>query len=314
MTWLLFLLGAALAGVPVVATDEALAGARAAVAARTGLPAEQLDEVSIRKLLEGPPQILGEAVLRRCTSPAQPMEAARAEQMRAEAAWQRRDRLAATDHLDLAVSRLGCLSERVDAASAARVFLLRGALAAEAGDLETAKSELATALAFQPRLDWDPDLPPGGQALFEEQRAGQLAIELRVLPGGQISGPWVDGQALEGSATSIRVAPGLHLAQHTTPAGIRSAWLAVGGDSTLVVPGAYRSSALGELGPEASRQPVVALLQASFPGAPAAYVLEGGRMWLVTFGPPASVELLLDGAPATLRPPKGKKARKAGRG
>lgn len=293
MTLLCLLLGAALAAVPVVTDSTDLDAAVAAVVARSGLPAEQLRAVSLKTVLDTPPQVLGEAVLRRCTSTPTTMESVRADLMRAEAAWLKRERVEAFDHLDLAVAHLGCLGERVDGPSAGRIFLLRGSLEAERGDAETARGELRTAIAFDPELGWTSSFPLEGQVLLAEVRAEEPAFTIRVLPAGMVSGPWIDGLALEGEHAVARVGSGLHLAQHSTPAGIRSAWLVVGGDTTLVVPPAFRRPILSTLAASETRDPAMALLRATLPEAPAAYVVDEGWMWLVTFGELASVELLV---------------------
>lgn len=304
------LLFPAFAGVPVVTDAADHAAALAAVAARSGLPADQLEAVSLKIVLDSPPQALGQAVLRRCTSETTTMEAVRADLMRAEAAWLKRERVEAFDHLDLAVAHLGCLGERVDGPSAGRVFLLRGSLEAERGQSEAARGELRTALAFDRELGWTSSFPLEGQVLLAEERAVAPGLRVQVLPSGMISGPWVDGQALEGADAHALVAPGLHLAQHSTPAGIRSAWMVVGGDTTLVLPASYRRPVLSTLRDQASRGPTLALLEATLDGAPAAYVLDEGWMWLLTFGAEPGVELLVEPGPPQPDPGGGKKKKK----
>ena len=280
--WLALLSLTALAGVPVVIDGGDATAVPALVAQRTGLPVDQLEIFDLGDLLTQPPQVLGDAVMRRCSGAATRMEAVRADLVRAEAAWARRDRVGAFDHLDLAVAQLGCLGELVDRSVAARIFLLRGALEAERGQPDAAHGELRTALAFDPELGWTGSFPVEGQVLLAEQRAIPTELTIQVLPAGTSSGPWVDGRTVDGDGAQVSVAPGLHLAQHPSPAGIRSAWLVVGGDTALVLPGGFRRPVLEALSDADRRAPVQALLQATLPGFHAAYVSHQGYLWLLT--------------------------------
>ncbi len=279
LTWLL--LGTALAGVPVVFDGGAAGDVVATVAGQTGLPAEQLDATTLDDLLEQPPQVLGDGVIRRCvTGPAQGSEV-QADLVRAEAAWARGDATSAQDHLDLAVARLGCLGELVDPSTAARVFLLRGALAEAAGAHDVARAEIRTALAMVPDLPWDSRFPVGGAVLLAEEQGAAPALSIRVMPAGTSSGPWVDGRTIGGAGERVPVSAALHLAQYPTAHGIRSAWLLIDGDSTLVLPGSYRQPILGLLADPATAAPVESLLQGTLPDFTAAYVHHGGGTWLV---------------------------------
>lgn len=272
------------AGVPVVVDGGDTSAAPALVALRTGLPTSQLQVVALSSLLDDPPQALGDAVMRRCAGQPTRMEAVRADLVRAEAAWQKRERVEALDQLDLAVAGLGCLGELVDRQVAARIFLLRGALEAERGQEEAARSELRTALAFEPELGWTSAFPVEGQVLLAEERLTPTDRGIEVVPAGTSSGPWVDGRTVGGTGERVGVAPGLHLAQHPSPAGIRSAWLVLAGDTTLVLPGSFRRPVLELLASPETRAPVAALLQATLPDFQAAYVSHGGWLWLLTLG------------------------------
>ncbi len=251
----------------------------AAVASRTGLPADQLEALPLDQLLKAAPEALGEAVLRRCTREGTRGDLIRSELARAESAFAGGDRGGAQDHLDLAVAQLGCLVELPDARVAARVFLLRAALVADA-DAEVARGELRTALAFEPDLAWDDRYPESGRALLDEVRAAGTAATLSIVPDTATSGPWIDGR--EAPDEGVKVGQGLHLAQYSGPTGVASGWLLVGGDCALVLPGAYRRPILGPIADAATRGPVEALLEATIPEIEAAYVAWSGGLWLVS--------------------------------
>lgn len=307
--WPALLSLSAQAGVPVVIDGADAAAVPTLVSERTGLPVDQLEVVPLSTLLDDPPQALGDAVMRRCVGEPTRMEAVRADLVRAEAAWTRRDRVAAFDHLDLAVAQLGCLGELVDRAVAARTFLLRGALLAERGEADAALGELRTALAFDPELAWTGAFPVEGQVLLAEQRAQPDELTVRVVPAGTSSGPWVDGRTVGGDGAAVAVGPGLHLAQHPSAAGIRSAWLVVGGDTTLVLPGGFRRPVLEALADPTLRPPVQDLLQATLPGFHAAYVSHQGWLWLLTLadGQIETTELVAPPPPVEEDTGKGRK-------
>ncbi len=271
----------ALAGVPVVYDGEA-AAALEQTAQRTGLPAEQLEAVALQELLESPPQALGRAVMRHCAGELTDMSAVRTELVRAEGAWSRGEVGEAMDHADLGVAAAGCLRELAETATLSRLFLLRGALAAAGGDADQARAELSSALAFEPDLDWVESFPAAGAAELAELRLEPLELALTVVPGGGSGGPWLDSRPVAERGEQRPIRPGLHLAQATGSGGIRSAWLVVEGEATLVLPGSYRQPVLERLADPDTRGEVEALLQATLPDFRAAYVASGGGLWLVT--------------------------------
>lgn len=311
---LLCMLTTALAGVPVVFDSGDPTQVPAQVAARTGLPTSQLDATPLRDLLAQPPQALGDAVMRRCTSGPGQMTGVQSELVRAEAAWSAGQPLTALDHLDLAVAQLGCLGELVDPAVAARVFLLRGALEADADRIDAARGEFRTALAFSPDLAWDSRFPPAGAIVLVEEQAGVPAFGIGVVPAGTSSGPWVDGRTIGGGGDRVAVSPGLHLAQYPTAQGIRSAWMVVGGDTTLVLPGSFREPILERIADAETRPPLERLLQATIPRFSAAYVAHGGGVWLVALEGDALVTSVVAEPPPPViedESTKGKKKKKA---
>jgi hypothetical protein len=168
------------------------------------------------------------------------------------------------------------LSVVVDGPAVARVFLLRGGIAAEAGRVDEARGELVTGLAFDPRIVWPAGYPTEGSEVLAEVGASEVRHELSVVPAPS-SGPWVDGTE---KAWPAAVRPGLHLAQHSARAGLATSWLVVGGPAAWVLPEALSPSALDRFADDP--QPVGKALLATHPEEPAAYVSHGGGLWLVT--------------------------------
>jgi hypothetical protein len=297
----------ALAGTPLVLEGVDGDTAVGEVSSRTGLPADQLEPLDIASLLDAPPQVVGAAVLRRCVRDTVGMESVRAELARAEAARRSGDPVGALDHLDLAVAGLGCLSELVDRPVAARIFLQRGAILAGQGELEGARSELRTALSFDPSLPWDAGLPVEGQALIEEERERSRGHRITALPSKLVSGPWLGGALVpEGGSEA---AEGLVLVQYASPAGIRSAWMVVSGHATLVIPGAYRRPVLEGMAQPGARHEVEALLAATLPDFAAAYLHEAsGGTWLVVeqAGALETTELVPAAPPEEPEAPRGR--------
>jgi len=275
------LVAEALAGVPVVFDGTDGAAVVALTAQKSGLPPSELDAVPLDRLLRGAPQLLGDAVMRRCSGGPSTMAVVRADLSRAEAAWVKKDTLSTIDHLDLAVTQLGCLSEIVEAAVAVRIFMLRAELELNGPNPEDASGELRTAVAFAPDVTWTA-ASVDGAAILDEERAAEATAVVAVVPPAGGAGPWIDSRAFPQGSTEMRVAPGLHLVQHGSPAGIRSAWLLVGGDAMLVVPGNFRRPILDAIVLPETRHPVEALLATTLPGFTAGYVSYAQGLWLVT--------------------------------
>lgn len=319
-------LGAAPAwAVPLVYDGLPAAEAQAEAAKGTGLPADQLEPVALDQLLQRPAGATGGATLRHCAGAPTTGAAVRAHLQRADVALRAGDSVAAADHLDLGLTALGCLGERVEPPVAARLFLLRGALAAARGAPEVAQDELRTALSFAPSLAWDSALPGDG-ALLEAERAAHFACAappscpsgapLRVAPAARSAGPWLDGRALPAGELAAPAPPGLHLLQVASTAGLRSAWLTLSGPATVALPGAYRRPITPQgqsagAPPQAQMDDLRALLGATLPGAGAAYLLAGGGLWLVGLDPaaPAAEGLTTLRAPPAPAPADEKKRR-----
>ncbi len=284
-----WLVTSAWAGVPVLFDGRDAAGAIDAVARRTGLPEDQLDPLPLSRVLEASPNARGDGVLRRCSTAAVERDPIRADYARAKAAWVNGDRFRAMDQLDLAVSKIGCLSQVVDPEVAARVFLLRGALNAtdDTVDPATSRGELRTAIEFVRDLAFDDSLPEDARPVFDAVRAevadadsGELAT-LSVVPSRTVSGPWVDGRQVVGS---MDLRPGLHLFQYSSAEGVRSGWLSLGGAAEVVLPGQVRGPVLERMVEAEGHALVGALLDVAVEPLTAAYVLHGGGLWLLSKG------------------------------
>lgn len=302
-------LSAALAATPIVHDSPDSAAIRAAVASRTGLPPDQLEPIALKTVLEQPTTALGNMAVRRCAGGPGSMAEARAEIVRAEAALRTGDTVAIATHLDLAVARLGCLTEVVDAPVAARAFLLRGGLAAEQGLLDEARDEIRTALALDPDILWPPAYPVAGTPVLAEVMAETERHTLHVVPQAS-SGPWINGREIP-AGEPLTLRPGLHLAQHSARAGLTSAWLVVRGDATWVLPDALPPAPLDAFADVPSHT-LPTVLVATFPEAAGVYVAHRGGLWLATRdGLHASVNQLVAPQPvAPAEEPSGKKKRK----
>lgn len=303
--------GAASAAVPVVFDTADSAGVIAEVSRRTGLPETELTAVKLDQLMQAPPGAIGDAALRRCPRLAGPVQRTatlfdvRAEVARGEAAWaSERDLYAAIDHLDLAVSTMGCLEEVVDRPLAATAFALRGAVQAEFGELEIARSELMTALALSPDLKWADHWPAAGRTLLDQTLADTTRVRVDVAPDAATSGPWLDGQLLQDRRM---VSPGLHLLQFSTGTGIGSAWITLGGDTTVVVPTSYRRPILERILVPDDRQEVEMLLRVAIPNFSVAYVATNGGVWLVAQSPDGQLTTSEVSAPETTPESTGKR-------
>ena len=296
--------------VPLVVDGVAPADAQTAAAAVAGLPVDQLEPVSLPLLLQRPAGALGDATLRHCAGSPTSGAVVRAHVQRADLAVRSGATAEAADHLDLGLTALGCLGERVEPAVAARLFLMRGALAAADGQTEVARGELRTALSFVPQLAWDAALP-GTAELLQAERAAHMdcptapscagGAPLRVLPSARSAGPWLDGRALAAGADPTPVPPGLHLLQVAGTGGLRSAWLTVRGESSVVLPDALRRPLTpGAGGPTDALRGLLAL---TLPGVSAAYVWADGGMWLVELDPAVPDRAALTTLQAPAAPP-----------
>jgi hypothetical protein len=273
--------------------------AAAALAAVSPLVASPLEAVSMRDL-SGRPAVAVGATLRRCAREPVPMAIVRADLSRAEAARAAADAVAVADHLDLALTHLGCLTDIADGPTAASVFLLRAALEVDADRPDAARSELATALSFHPDATWPATYPVAGAALLTAVRDDTARVTLSIAPAA-LTGPWLDGHEVAGSAA---VRPGLHLAQHSGRGGPQAAWLVLGNDGAWLIPEALAPSALDAYPRgDPSRAATDALLTGLFPDG--AVVWHQGGVWEVRDG--ASVQLRAATPPPPPAPTKGRR-------
>jgi len=301
----IWLLSAAFAGTPVIYDDALPAMIREQVSGRTGLPGDQLDLIAFRDLIDSPPAALGAAVMRHCSAEPIEMTALHTELSRAEGAWRLHDPQMAMDHLDLAVAWMSCLTVLAEPAPLARLFLLRGSLLAQTGNVEGALDEMNTALAFQPEIAWEDSFPAEGAAMLTTARASDIANMITLTPPGTTSGPWLDGHLAQGESLAVR--SGLHLIQVASTAGLRSAWLFVRQDAELVIPTGYHRSDLSRIAAIENDDPLFTLLQGSFSDLAAAYIASAGGLWLVTVEDGEMSVILLESPPVEAPPPSPQK-------
>jgi|GEM_PF-4678049 len=286
-------LGVALAETPVVHAHSDQTGVLRRVSERTGLPMEQLRAVHVDTLTSRPATVSGDGSIRHCAGRTVSAPDLRALQLRAEAAWRDEQVQDALDQLDLGITQLGCLRERVDKKTATRMFLLRAGLLAHTGNATDALEEAHSALALTPDIRWDDTLPPEGKAVLDQARATAEDAQLSVVPNVSTP-PWVDGKALP-PGTPLARRPGLHLVQLPATSGIESAWLTLRGDAVLVLPGGFRAPVLDRM--KDDDPALMHLLHATI-GTEPTYISTHDGMWLVTWeGDTPSVEVLV--APPT---------------
>jgi hypothetical protein len=241
------------------------------------------------------------------------MSDVRVELVRADAAVAQGDLIRMFDHLDLAVAQLGCLTEVAYPSEVALGFLLRGALAAEQGDEDAARSEIRTALAFDADVIWPPGYPIAGQSIVPDELANPDRHSIRVVPNDTGAGPWVDGQELTDATT---LTEGLHLVQYGSRSGLQSAWLVVDGPTTFVVPDRFTAPVLDRFLDAEARDETALLLAATLDDFEAAYVAHRGGLWLVVAtDDSASVQELVPGEPlpVEVEEPEGKGRKRAKR-
>jgi len=273
------------------------------VSHRTALPMDQLKGVHINELTSRPPTVAGAGALRHCATKPIRANDIRALQLRAEVAWRDGERQHAIDQLDLGITQLGCLTDRVDRKVATRMFLLRAGMLAEAGESTDAHEELRSALAMSPDAAWDDKLPSAGRELLEQVRQEPESAKVSVSPT-LTTAPWVDGQPIP-NALPLPRRVGLHLAQVPSTSGLQSAWLTLDGAATIVVPAGFRGDVLAGMADETSRQHLLKLFEATVGDKPT-YVHWHNALWLITrddAGPHVEV-LEAPAAEETLAPDK----------
>jgi hypothetical protein len=262
------------AAIPVLTEGTPPADAVQAVSARAAVPADQLAAVTLDELVvREPVAVAGDGVFRRC--PTTPVDASRvdADLARAAAAVDRGDADAWTQ-LDRLVVELGCLTQVASPPVGARAFALRAAVRRARGD---APADLA--------------LEDAVAASFSAP-TGEVPVRF---VGGGTSGPWVDGRA---AAAPARFSPGLHLLQYTGAKGVRSGWLTVQGEVTVVFADAITRPALDGLSDPVRQEAALAVV-ASLVEPPVAYVVSGGGIWHVELTPTPVVTELTPPASAT---------------
>jgi len=137
---------------------------------------------------------------------------------------------------------LPCLSGPLPRETLAQIAFLDGVGLALVGDDAAARDSFRRALVVAPDLEWDPNFPPGAEAVFREAvQALQhtTPATLIVEPGiGQRAEVWVDGMPIPTGGGSCSLAAGRHLLQwRLDPGGFGSQVAEVEGGQRLLVIG-----------------------------------------------------------------------------
>jgi hypothetical protein len=290
----LLFVGISQAAIPLLIEGPVPAAAQR-VSERTGIPEDQFQVVLLDDVLKGAPLAMGALSVRSC--PFSPSKATdvRAAVTRAETALRSDNIEGAVDQLDLGTTLMGCLSERVEPQVASQLFVLRATVAFKQNKPELASQELAAALSFSPTLAWDAALSEDGATLLENVRSTPVSAEVRVYPGMSPSRPWVDGRPVEGDR--VRLRPGLHHVQVSSTAGIRSVWMNLEGDGSLIAPTSYRRPVLEGLEDSNRRHETERLLQAAGRST-VVYALDANSLYLISY------ESEIPQTTPLIRPPK----------
>jgi hypothetical protein len=257
---------------PLVYDHADAATARALVLEATGQRADPA--IDIDTLRTRGPTVLGDARLRQCTLAPSTNRDIDTEYHRAAGAFAHLDPATTVEAADLAVAKLGCLTEPADPVLVGKLFLLRGVMEAERNREAIAREELRTAWAFAPDQKWDDAYPPTARPWFDEERTAPVPFSLTLAPRADApDGPWLDGRRLADASASV--GPGLHLVQYVLGTRTLTTWVVLAGDATVVQPSTYSERALGVLADGARRDELAPLLRASFPA---------GTVWLASEG------------------------------
>ncbi len=264
--------GSLASAAPLVYDHADAAAARALVLEATGERADPA--IDIDTLRTRGPTVLGDARIRQCTLAPSTNRDIDTEYHRAAGAFAHLDAATTIEAADLAVAKLGCLTEPADPVLVGKLFLLRGVMEADRNRESIAREELRTAWAFAPDQKWDDGYPPTAQPWFEEERTAHMPFSLTLAPRADApNGPWLDGHPLPRGSASVGA--GLHLVQFVIGTRTITTWVVVAGDSMVVQPAAYTEKALTVLPDEARRDELAPLLRASFPA---------GTVWLASGG------------------------------
>ena len=118
--------------------------------------------------------------------------------------------------LATAADTLRCLTEPIDAATAARVHYLLGVAAFEAGDEVEARSAFARAHLLMPGLVWDEQFVPDARQAFLDEGlsvADRPSVELLVVPEPRAAQLTVDGRRIYEAGRTLDLPTGTHLVQ-----------------------------------------------------------------------------------------------------
>jgi hypothetical protein len=260
---------------PVLYDTGSATDAKALVYKATGENADPA--IDLRIMRAKGPTVLGEGRLRACTLGAATNFDIDTEYHRAAGAFAHLDSATTIEAADLAVAKLGCLTEPADPVVVGKLFLLRGVMEADRNRETVARDELRTAWSFAPDQKWDDSYPPTAQPWFEEERVAKMPYAITLAPRApEPDGPWLDGHPLPSGAGSV--GSGLHLVQYVVGTRTLTTWVVVAGDALVVDADAYPERALSLIADETRRDTLGPLLRSSFPAGPVWLVSDG---WVV---------------------------------
>ncbi len=247
----------------------------------------------------GTPQMEGSGVILHCT--ASPASTREIDDLLSEAEGaQNYGQLAeALVLLRSAEERLGCLTEHLDPATAARIFFLTGVLAAKAEtDGQAAYRSFLRALVFEPHLTWGDEFPSEwGQDWFDSARRsleqGESAgLRLAVRP--ERGSLFVDGREISPRSQALELRPGRHLLQ-TGINKVTTVWVELGAatESIALLPASAPDDILGWLYDSERWGDLSNMLAATLDPEAALFVAHRGQVWQGRAGSPSWTEIRL---------------------
>jgi len=277
------------AGMRVIHDGSDAAGAIEMAAGATGLPPAELSGITLAELIGGgAPRASGLLALEPCTGTPTAMAQIRDAAARAQGDLNYGRFPKASTVLAGARFALGCLTDPVNAAIAARVFYLSAIVDFEAGDERQAHVDFHQAALLQPDITWDEAFAPdNGKALFDAAVArvakdGTAALQVYPLPLGEAV--VVDGKPAPADTLLVTLPAGRHLLQVGAPA--RTAWieLAASQDATLLFPADLSADALTWMDDPSRRTQVNTVLATLTSAGTPLVVVDGEHVWRGTTG------------------------------
>jgi hypothetical protein len=290
MLWLWIIVNAAFAA-PVVLHRETDADAvRAAVVESAGVPVSGLTVTHFdvfRAQLQ--PTWFGLGALERCETPAATGESLDGLIKSAEGSFMYMELDKASGALSEAKASLGCLSEPVDPALAARIGFLQGVVSVELGDKAKAWEQFSFAARFAPELQWDAQFPKDGEALLRAS-SGELkssaAVSVGLVPASAAASVMVNGQPAIMERESLQLKPGQNLLQVQNTEGWTgyTATIEAQSSPSLFLPGALSDDTLSQVSTDGGRRALSQMVSLAFESGTPVYVVHDDELWRTASG------------------------------